>query len=111
MATMTLNPNMHPGYRLRRLRGRGGYGQVWEAENDAGSLVALKFMRCTRDQGAAQELRSVQVVKELSHPHLIRIDKVWCAADYLVVSMELADGSLGDLLEIYRADFGAPLPP
>jgi serine/threonine protein kinase len=68
-------------------------------------------MRCTGNQAAAQELRSVQVMQSLVHAHLIRIDRVWCAADYLVVAMELADGSLSDLLEIYRGDCGAPLPP
>jgi serine/threonine protein kinase len=102
---------MHPGYQLRRPRGQGGFGQVWEAENDKGVPVALKFMQCNRDQGATQELRSIQVVKELSHTHLVRIDKVWCAADYLVVAMELADGSLADLFELYRADLGTPFPP
>jgi serine/threonine protein kinase len=109
--TVTITRDMHPGYQLRRPRGRGGFGQVWEAENDKGVPVALKFMPCNRDQGATQELRSIQVVKELSHTHLVRIDKVWCAADNLVVAMELADGSLADLFEIYRAELGTPFPP
>ena len=108
---MNLTPNLYPGYRLRRRRGRGGYGEVWEAEDDKGSVIALKFMHCTQDQGAAQELRSIQLIKELVHAHLIRIDKVWCAAEYLVVAMELADGSLGDLREVYRDELGSPFPP
>jgi serine/threonine-protein kinase len=111
MAALSLTADMYPGYRLRRMRGCGGFGQVWEAEDDKGVAVALKFMQCNRDQGATQELRSIQVVKELSHAHLVRIDKVWCAADNLVVAMELADGSLADLFEIYRADLGTPFPP
>src|SRR5258708_1620519 len=69
MPTLSLNPNLHPGYRLLRPRGRGSFGEVWEAENARGDTVALKFMHCTRDQGAAQELRSIQVVKELAHAH------------------------------------------
>ena len=77
MATLTITPKLHPGYRLLRPRGRGAFGEVWEAENDSGGKVALKFLHCNHDQGAVQELRSVQVVKELSHPNLIRIDKVW----------------------------------
>jgi serine/threonine protein kinase len=106
-----ITSDLHPGYRLHHPCGSGGFGEVWKAENDVGDAVALKFMRCTRNQSAAQELRSIQVVQKLPHAHLIRIDRVWCAADYLVVAMELADGSLADLLEVYRADLGTPLPP
>src|SRR5262249_14214956 len=46
-----------------------------------------------------------------SHPHLTRVHRVWCAAGFLVVAMELADGSLADLLEVYRAEVGTALPP
>jgi serine/threonine-protein kinase len=111
MEQMTLTPDLHPGYRLRRPLGSGSFGVVWEAENDTGDALALKFMRCIRGQGAALELRSIQVLQKFSHAHLIRIDRVWCAAEYLVIAMELADGSLGDLLEIYDADLGTPFPP
>jgi serine/threonine-protein kinase len=108
---MTPTPDLHPGYRLRRRLGSGSFGEVWEAENDTGAAVALKFMRCIRGQGAALELRSIQVLQEFTHAHLIRIDRVWCAAEFLVIAMELADGSLGDLLAIYDADLGTPFPP
>jgi serine/threonine-protein kinase len=111
MARLNITPHLHPGYRLRHPCGSGGFGEVWAADKDTGGAVALKFMRCTQDQGAAGELRSIQVVQELPHAHLIRIDRVWCAAEYLVVAMELADGSLTDLLEICRADVGTALPP
>src|SRR5581483_4032584 len=105
-----LRSELHPGYRLRRLRGRGGFGEVWEAESDQGGLVALKFLPCPRGQGAAQELRSIQVVQGLPHRHLTCIERVWCAGEFLVVAMELADGSLANLLEIYLAELGTPLP-
>jgi serine/threonine protein kinase len=109
-ARFALSPDLHPGYRLCRLRGRGGFGEVWEAESDHG-LVALKFLPCPRGQGAPQELRSIQMVRDLPHPHLTRVEKVWCAPGFLVVAMDLADGSLADLLEVYQADLGGPLPP
>src|SRR6516165_8132343 len=111
MLRLNISPQLHPGYHLHHPCGRGGFGEVWAADKDAGGRVALKFMRCSQDQGAAGELRSIQVMQELPHPHLVRIDRVWCAAEYLVVAMELADGSLTDLLEICRQDVGTPLPP
>src|SRR5262245_43636593 len=94
-----ITPDLHPSYRLRRPRGRGGFGEVWEAENESG-VVALKFVRA-RD--ATQEIRSIQVVQALPHAHLTRVHRAWCVADYLVVAMELADGSLADLLDVCRA--------
>jgi serine/threonine protein kinase len=106
---LTITPELHPGYRLRRLRGRGSFGQVWEAESIAGELVALKFLPCVGDQ-AGMEVRSLQLIRELSHPGLVRVDKVWSAAGCLVVAMELADGSLTDLLRVYESDLGSALP-
>jgi serine/threonine protein kinase len=70
----------------------------------------LKFLPCARGQGPVQELRSLQMIRQLHHPQLTRIDRVWCAPGCLVVAMELADGSLADLLDVYRADLGTALP-
>jgi serine/threonine protein kinase len=106
-----LTPDLHPGYRLRRLRGCGGFGEVWEADAPDGTLVALKFLPCPKGQGAPQELRSIRMVRDLPHPQLTQVEKVWCAPGFLVIVMELADGSLADLLEVYQADLGTPLPP
>ena len=96
---------------MRRLRGVGGFGEVWEAEKETGGAIALKFLPCAGGRGgAAQELRSIQIVQGLSHPNLIEIDRVWCAGAYLIVAMDLADGSLMDLLDVYQSELCAPLP-
>ena len=108
---LNLTPDLHPGYRLSRLRGRGGFGEVWEAETTAGDIVALKFLRCTGNRSTTRELRSIQLVQGLSHPHITQIKSVWCVGSYLMVAMELADGSLTDLLDIYLKEVGTPLPP
>jgi serine/threonine protein kinase, bacterial len=107
--TVMITPELHPGYRLRRLRGRGSFGLVWEVETKTGELAALKFLPCIGQQ-AAMEVRSLQLIRDLSHPGLIRVDKVWSAEGCLVIAMELADGSLADLLEVYQADLGSGLP-
>ena len=87
---LNITSDLHPGYRLVRLRGAGGFGEVWEAEKTDGKKVALKFLPCTGVRGGANlELRSIQVVRDLPHRHLIEIERVWCAGAYLIVAMEL----------------------
>jgi serine/threonine protein kinase len=108
-SSLRIDKEICPGYRLGRLRGRGGFGSVWEAKNPNGKLVALKFLPCGDNLTAAQEIRSIQVVRQLRHPNLVRIDQVWCHRGYVVITMDLADGSLLDLLEAYQAEFGSPL--
>jgi serine/threonine protein kinase, bacterial len=108
-STLRMDKEICPGYRLGRFRGRGGFGSVWEAIDPDGKTVALKFLPCNDDTSAAQEIRSIQMVRKVRHPQLVRIEKVWGHRGYVVVTMELADGSLLDLLEGYQAEFGTPL--
>jgi serine/threonine-protein kinase len=99
-----------PGYRLTRMRGRGAFGEVWEAVSKVGTLVALKFLPCAKDGRASQETRAIQTIRQISHPHLTRIDEVQCIEGYLAIVMELADGSLQDLLEAYQQEYNTPIP-
>src|SRR5437868_3484271 len=96
-STLRMDKEICPGYRLGRFRGRGGFGSVWEAKNPDNKTVALKFLPCNDELPAAHEVRSIQLVCKLRHPNLSRIDQVWCHRGYVVVTMELADGSLMDL--------------
>jgi serine/threonine protein kinase len=109
--TLQFGKQVCPGYQLQRLRGRGGFGSVWEAIRDDGRMVALKFLPCSDNLVTAQEVRAIQVVRRVRHPNLIEIEQVWSSRGYVVVCMELADGSLFDLLEAYRSEFGTCLPP
>ncbi|MBY0524695.1 MAG: serine/threonine protein kinase [Gemmataceae bacterium] len=101
----------YPGYRLRQLLGVGGFSEVWEAEVDGGSSVALKFMPCDNGMAAAKEIRSIQKMKQLVHPNLVGIDKIWCYENYIVIAMELAEGDLDDLFQAYQAEFNTAVVP
>jgi serine/threonine protein kinase len=98
-----------PGYRLSQFLGRGSWGEVWKAFKPNGQPIALKFLTCANTQTAAQEIRALQAIRQLHHPNLIRIDQVWCHLGYVIIGMELAEGSLADLSELYRGEFGMPI--
>lgn len=97
------------GYRLGAYLGGGGFGEVWEAEKNDGSVVALKFLPCGNDIKARLEIQAIQTVRQLRHPNLIQIDQVWAYDGYLVLSMERADGSLFDLFEVYQSELSTPI--
>jgi len=111
MSSLWTGKEFCPGNRLRKFRGRGSYGSVWEGETTDGEPAALKFLPCGDGMAVAQEIRSIQAIKQLYHRNLVRVHEVWCHRGYIVVVMELADGSLLDLLDAYQSEFGQPLPP
>src|SRR5207237_1423369 len=47
---------------------------------------------------------------QIQHANLIQIHRVWCWSRLLVVSMDLAEGGLDDLLNIYRNELETPMP-
>jgi serine/threonine protein kinase, bacterial len=99
-----------PGYRLHLPIGRGGCGEVWEAVGPEGQSMALKFVRCHDSSMAAREAKSIQAIRPLRHPNLIRVDQVFLQPGYVVIAMELADGSLTDVLDVYQSDYGTSVP-
>ncbi|HEY1186742.1 MAG TPA: protein kinase [Gemmata sp.] len=98
-----------PGYRLRRVRGRGGFAEVWEAEAPHGPPVALKFMPTSNTTTTARELRSVKSFQSLEHPYIVKTHDVWSIPGYLVINMELAEATLLDLMQVYRDELGQDL--
>ncbi|MFO0964618.1 MAG: serine/threonine-protein kinase [Gemmataceae bacterium] len=84
-----------PGYRLVSPIGKGGFAEVWRATGPEGGAVALKFV-LRSGRGAAGELRGLDAVWRLQHPHLLRNLGAWQTRDYLVIGLELAEGTLQD---------------
>ena len=97
-------------YRIGRLLGRGGMGEVHEAEHIAsGRRVALKVLRGQLMTAADREqfLREGQLAASISHPHTVYIygsEEIEAAP---VISMELLPG--GTLRDRVVAE--GPLPP
>lgn len=100
---------VHRGYKLTQLLGKGAYGSVWEANNYAGQKVALKFLPSADKRANRQEIKTTQMIAHLSHPNLTPMYEVWSYENYFVVAMELAEGSLHDLFDAYQAECGTPI--
>jgi len=108
-------PRLAPGqvfgpYRIVRLLGRGGMGEVYEADQlDHGRRVALKVLseRLTDPRDRARFLREGQLAASINHPHSVYIFGSEEIAGTPVIAMELlAGGTLRD-----RVGEEGPLPP
>src|SRR4051794_10317531 len=63
------------GYRIDRLIGEGGFGQVWRATRDDGSLVAIKILHLEliRSNDALTRFeRELEAIERLDHRHVVR---------------------------------------
>jgi serine/threonine protein kinase len=98
-----------PGYVLTRLLGRGGFGEVWEARAPGGLHVAFKFVPL-EGQAGELELRALDIVRGLRHPNLLTLFGTWQVEGWLVIGMELADGTLHDALQEQQRQGRAGLP-
>lgn len=94
------------GYTLRKVLGEGTFGVVWEATKESGEGVALKFLPSADSNTIRQEIKAIEMIGRLRHPNLIKVYDVWSYKKYFVVAMELADGSLLDLVDAYGAEYG-----
>jgi hypothetical protein len=91
-----------PSHRLLEPLGRGGFGEVWKALGPGGRLLALKFVPWI-GRLADLEIRGMEIVKNVRHPHLLRVFDTWVTDESFIISMELADSTL---LERWRAGIG-----
>jgi len=83
------------GYRIVRVLGKGGLGEVYEAVAPDGRTVALKAFRLgDEDQGltAAAFVREAHLGQRLEHPDIVRMLDSGCAGEYAFLVMEFVPG-------------------
>lgn len=94
---MPLPPNTQFGqYRIVRLLGRGGMGEVYEAEHRVlRKRYALKLLPedfAARPEGVRRFEREAAVMANLEHPHIVRVDEFGQTAGRYWLRMELVKG-------------------
>ena len=97
-------------YRIVRLLGRGGVGEVYEAEQlETGRRLALKVLRDTLrgDEDRARFLREGQLAASISHAHTVYIFGSEEVGGTPAITMELLSG--GTLKDRVSAE--GPMPP
>ena len=97
-------------YRVIRLLGRGGMGEVYEAEQlETGRRLALKVLRATLRGGddRARFLREGQLAASISHAHTVYIFGSEEVGGAPAITMELLPG--GTLKD--RVSAGGPMAP
>ncbi len=100
----------HPRYRIVKLLGRGGMGDVYQAEHRLmHRMVALKLIKkqCVRNPAAIDRFhREVRAAARLVHPHIVTAYDAEQAGDLHFLVMEYVDGV--ELAEVVKRQ--GPLP-
>jgi serine/threonine protein kinase len=100
-------PDPFPGeFRLRRLLGTGGFGQVWLADDlNLGRPVALKTLHVTgpspvHSEALAALRREARLLGRFQHPNIVQVHTWRTAGDeHYLVMQYVAGGSLADRLK------------
>lgn len=92
-----------PGYVVGKVLGRGSFGAVYEATQEAsGKSFAVKVIPSgtgAKPQSVARFVREIEALRRVSHPNLIAMEGAGQAAGFAYLIMEKVDGqTLAQLL-------------
>jgi serine/threonine protein kinase len=96
-------------YQLVRRIKAGVFGEVWRALAPGGIQVAVKIYYRPMQENAP-ELKALQLIKNVNHPYLLKIQAWWVEDSRLHVAMELAEASLRTRLRKGRPADVSTLP-
>jgi serine/threonine protein kinase len=99
----------HGGYQLVHQIRAGAFGEIWSAVAPGGIKAAVKILYRPVD-AEAPEMRALDLIKNLNHAYLLKVQAWWVEDRRLHVAMELADGSLRSRLRKGRPRGEAALP-
>ncbi|HLQ36564.1 MAG TPA: serine/threonine-protein kinase [Planctomycetota bacterium] len=101
-------------YRLRRELGAGGFGKVWEAEDQQlGRRVAIKVLNliASSTDAASSLRRERKSLARLRHPGVVGIHEAGSSDDLQYLVMDLVPGRSLDKVFAALADAGFPPAP
>ena len=86
-------------YRLERILGEGGHGQVWRAwDNQLGRAVALKVPKTVGEKADKATLAEARRIAGLKHPGIVQVHDIGQDGDIRFIVTDLVEGgSLADL--------------
>lgn len=107
------SPSKHiqiPDYEIKRLLGKGGMGEVYQAKNKVtGSEKAIKVLLpkvAVNSEARDQFIREIQTISSLHHPNIVRFVESGQSGSAFCIIMELCNGgNLQDVIESQNRPF------
>lgn len=103
---LSVGSTLESKYRILKLLGEGGMSKVWLCENEKGERFAIKEIdkrtsAFKASQNEDKSLTEVEIIKELNHPLIPKVEEVYEDDESIKIVMELVEGL--DLMSILAA--------